>query len=98
MNWLNPEFVNSLSVGAVLFLGVVGFVFALFRGWIVLGLHHRELMAQNAREIAAKDARSMEDSKSIAKFAEAARVTTVAAEVQQAMVTALREVAQERAS
>ena len=49
-------------------------------------------------EIAAKDALLVEDARSIAKFAEAANVTTVTAEVQQALVTAIREVAQERMS
>lgn len=94
MNWLTADFLNNLGVGALMLL----FMFAVFKGWIVLGVHHRELMAHNAREIAAKDARAMEDAKSIAKFAEAARVTTVTAEVQQALVTAWRQVAQERTS
>lgn len=95
---LNPTVWNGISIVTLLILLVAGGMIALFRGWIVLGIHHRELMGQKDRQIAAQEARSIEDAKSIRKFADAATVTTVAAEVQQAMVTAIRQVAVEKTS
>lgn len=92
MNLLNPAAWNGIGIVTFLIVAVAGSAWLLLTGRVVLGVHHRELMAQKDREIAAKDARAMEDAKSIAMFAEAATVTTVAAEVQQALVTALRQV------
>lgn len=88
---LNPTVWNGISIVTLVVLLFAGGMIALFRGWIVLGIHHRELMAQKDREIAAREARSMEDAKSIAKFAEAATVTTVTAEVTQALMSSLRQ-------
>lgn len=95
---LNPTVWNGISIVTLLILLFAGGMIALFRGWIILGIHHRELMVQKDRQIVAQEARSIEDAKSIAKFAEAASVTTVAAEVQQALVTAIRQVATEKTS
>lgn len=79
-----------------LIIFVAAFLFALLRGYIVLGVHHRELMAHNARELAAMEKRSANDEQSIAKFADAAARSTTTAEVQQAIVNSIRQLSHER--
>ncbi|OHU48093.1 hypothetical protein [Mycobacteroides chelonae] len=96
MNWLNPAMWDGIGIVSFLIVFVAAFVTAQFRGWIVLGVHHREIMGQKDREITALEKRSDEDSESIAKFAATAARSTVAAEVQQSIVEAIRQLAQER--
>lgn len=98
MTFPNPAAWNGISIVTLMIFLTAGFIYLLLKGHLMLGVHHRQLMAEKDREIAAKDALLVEDARSIAKFAEAANVTTVTAEVQQALVTAIREVAQERMS
>ncbi len=97
MSFLNPAAWNGISIVSLIIVLAAGFVMALFRGWIILGIHHRELMLQNARELAAMEKRSTDDQESIAKFADAAARSTAAAEVQQSIVRAIRQIAEERA-
>ena len=96
MTYLNPAAWNGVSIVTLVILLGVGLVLALFRGWIVLGVHHRELMAQNARHLDAMEQRAGEDAQSIAKFADAAARTAAAAEVQQSIVDAIRQMAVDR--
>ncbi|WAC54973.1 hypothetical protein [Gordonia sp. SL306] len=96
MTILTPAAWNGVGIVSFLIVAVAGLVIALIRGWIVLGVHHREIMAQKDREIEAAEKRSVEDGSSIAKFADAAARSTAAAEVQQAIVKAIRQLAEER--
>lgn len=96
MSVLNPAAWNGIGIVSFLIVFVTAFVMALFRGWIVLGVHHREIMAQSDRELAAMKERSDRDAESIAKFAEAAAVSTAAAEVTQKMLQSVRQLAEER--
>lgn len=96
MSFLSPAAWNGVGIVTFLIIAVTGLMIALVRGWVVFGIHHREIVAQKDRELAALRERSVEDGKSIAQFADAAARSTVAAEVQQAMVTAIRQLAEER--
>lgn len=95
-HFLTPAAWNGIGIVSFLIIGVAGLIIALFRGWLVLGVHHREIVAQNEREITALEGRSAEDAESIAKFADAAKTAAVAAEFQQAVMTAVRQLAEER--
>ncbi|AFA72326.1 putative phage protein [Gordonia polyisoprenivorans VH2] len=96
MSLLNPAAWNGVGIVSFLIVFVAFFVMALFRGWIVLRVHHREIMAQNTRELDAMKQRSDKDAESIAKFADAAAVSTAAAEVTQKMMQSMRQLAEER--
>lgn len=98
MNLLSPAAWNGVGIVTFLIVAVTALVIALVRGWIVFGIHHREIVSAKDRELSALQERLDRDGESIAKFADAAARSTVAAEVQQAMVTAIRKIAEERAS
>lgn len=98
MSFLSPAAWNGVGIVSFLIVFVAGLIWSLFKGWIVLGIHHRELIGQKDREIDALEGRSAEDAASIAKFADAAGKATVAAEMQQAVMTAVRQIAEERSS
>ena len=96
MSFLDPTAWNGIGIVSFLIVFVAFFVMALFRGWIVLGVHHREIIAQNNRELEAMKQRSDKDAESISKFADAAAVSTAAAEVTQKLVQSVRQLAEER--
>lgn len=95
-NFLSPAAWNGVGITSFLIIACTAFVIALVRGWVVPGFVHRELLSQRDRELTAAQERSVKDGEAIAKFADAAARSTVAAEVQQAMVTAMRQIAEER--
>lgn len=96
MGLLNPAAWNGIGIVSFLIVATGIFVWLLLSGRIVLGIHHRELMAQKDREIEHVEGRSKEDAVSIAKFADASTAQVVSAEMQAAFVRAMRELAEER--
>ncbi|GAC70714.1 hypothetical protein [Gordonia soli] len=97
MSFLSPAAWNGVGVVSIILVVATATAIALVKGWIVLGVTHRELISIRDRELEAAERRDVENQKSIAKFADAAAVSTATAEVQQAMVTAMRQIAEEHA-
>lgn len=93
---LSPAAWNGVSVVTLLIIAVAALVWLLLKGHIVLGVHHREIVAQKDRDLNLAEERDKENAAAISKFADAAARSTAAAEVQQAVVTALRQIAEER--
>lgn len=96
MNLLNPAAWNGIGIVTLVIVVGVALVFGLFRGWIVPGFIHREMLAESRRALEAKDVTVGELTTSVRKFADAASASTAAAEMQTAVMEALRQVAEER--
>jgi hypothetical protein len=91
-----PAAWDGIGIVSFLIIAFIALAWAFLTGKLVLGVHHREIVAEKDRALEAADRRATEDSVSIGKFADAAAKSTAAAEVQQAMVTAIRQLAEER--
>ncbi|MBU8830813.1 hypothetical protein KL858_15310 [Mycolicibacterium goodii] len=96
MPFLSPATWNGIGIVTFLIIFVAGFVWALLTGRIVLGIHHREITGEQDRRIAALEKQLADKEATIDKFADAAARATVTAEVTDAVVKTLRNLAQER--
>lgn len=94
----NPEFWNGIGVvGLVVIVGLL-LLMSLQRGWLILGIHHREVIAGRDREIEARDrtitaldARNDKQVETIALQAKAIADTTAVEDFAKSILTALRE-------
>lgn len=93
----NPEVLGNVSVVGLVVFGAGFFIFALMRGWIVLGRHHREVVAD-------RDVESAELRKALATSTETANMLfraliekNVTDDTVVKLLTTVREIAQERA-
>lgn len=94
----NPEFWNHVGVvGMVVMVGLL-LLTSLQRGWLILGIHHREVIAGRDREIAARDktidaldARNDKQVETIALQAKAIADTTAVEEFAKTILTTIRE-------
>ncbi|OYN80407.1 hypothetical protein [Mycolicibacterium sphagni] len=95
---LNPQFWNGIGVVTLVVLIGVMLLVSLQRGWLILGIHHREVIAGRDREIAARDktidaldARCDRQDDTIGLQAKAISDTTAVEEFAKTILTAMRE-------
>lgn len=87
----NPEFWNGIGiVGLVLMIGFL-FLLSLQRGWLILGIHHREIMDAKDRENMALMERSRKDAESISTLSQAVTKQTATEDAVTKILSALRE-------
>ncbi|AVO21637.1 membrane protein [Mycobacterium phage MooMoo] len=87
----NPEFWNGIGiVGLVLMIGFL-FLLSLQRGWLILGIHHREIMDAKDRENMALMERSRKDAESISTLSLAVTKQTATEDAVTKILAALRE-------
>lgn len=87
----NPQFWNGLGVvGLVVITGFL-FLVALQRGWLIIGLHHREILAAKDSTIAELNARGAKDADSINTFSKAFTETNATNDATTRILAALRE-------
>lgn len=94
----NPQALNGIGVVTLVLMVGMGLWLSLQRGWLILGIHHREVIAGRDREIAARDktidaldARCDRQDDTIALQAKAISDTTGIEEFTKTMLTAIRE-------
>lgn len=86
-----PEFWNGFGVVGIVV--VIGFLFlvALQRGWLVIGLHHREILAAKDSTIAQYAERAVKDADSIGTLSKAVTEKTATDDATTRILSALRE-------
>lgn len=90
----SPDAWNGIGVVGIVCLVGVGFWLALMRGWLVLGMHHREVVDQLRLALDTNTAARSEDQRAIAAFAEAAMKQNVTGEVNAHLMEAVRQLAE----
>ena len=89
-----PEHWDDFSiVGLLIFIVGMHFL-AYFRGWIVPGPHHREIVAARDRQIAGLEKRVEEDAKTIHVQAVANAKSTVGTDAAKQLLESVREIAE----
>jgi hypothetical protein len=87
----NPQFWNSIGVvGLVVLMGFMLLV-ALQRGWVVIGLHHREIIAAKDSTIAQFEARAVKDADAIGTLSKAITEKAATDDATTRILSALRE-------
>lgn len=91
MTWLSPSAWNGVGIVSFIIVVAAFAALALIRGWLVLGIHHREIVAEKDRAIDRMSARAAADQDSISSLAETVASYRVAGELQAHYLEAVRE-------
>lgn len=97
MNW-SPAAWNDVSVVALVILMAAVIGFALVRGWLVLGPHHREVVSAKDKTIDNADRRSERDQDTIAVQAKTILEKNATEQASAYLLQAIREIADGRES
>jgi hypothetical protein len=87
----NPQFWNGIGVVGLVVAMSFMLLVALLRGWIILGPHHRELIAAKDSTIAELNARGVKDADSINTFSRAFTEKNATDDATARILTAFRE-------
>lgn len=89
-----PEHWDDFSIIGLLTLVVAAHLVAYFRGWIVPGKYHTEMIDARDREIGELRKRAGEDAKTIFVLAQTGAKTTAAEDTATQLLAAVRDIAE----
>ena len=103
--WLSPSTWEGIGVVSTVLIVAASLAWAVTRGWLILGVHHREVVAAKDQTIADKDVTiaALRDSahgkdQTIATQAATISEFNVGSQLQAHMLESIRALAAERAS
>lgn len=92
----NPQFWNSIGVVGLVVIMAFVLLVAVQRGWLVIGLHHREVIENKNHAIAKLEERALKDADTIGTLSQAITDKNATEAVTTRILSALREVVEGR--
>ncbi len=96
MGWLSPEAWNGVGVVTLLVIFAIGHAVAFTRGWLVLGVHHREVVAGKDSTIERLEAGDAGKDRTIEKLSNAVSEFGVSGQIQAHLLESIKELAEGR--
>ena len=87
----NPQFWNSIGVVGLVAVVALMLLVAIQRGWIVIGLHHREVVENKNYTITQLEARALKDADAIGTLSKAITDKNATEAATTTILSALRE-------